>query len=155
MVNKARAEVSLFIAECTTDVANAKAISFILRHRNALRIGMFAITFMFMLAAMVFGNAEVIFAAQTGVDGVANRISTTLSNMITVLRNLSAVACALVLIICFLVRMGSKNQRSVDEATTWMKRAGISLVCILLVGTIISFLMDIAGTDVAIPTVIT
>jgi hypothetical protein len=48
--------------------------------------------------------------------------------------------------------MLSKNQRTVDEANTWIKRIAIAWACINAVGFILTFIQEIIGTDVALPT---
>jgi preprotein translocase subunit Sss1 len=72
--------------------------------------------------------------------------------LITAIQGITSGVAALVIIICFVMRMVSKNQRSVDEASTWLKRAAISLVCVNMIGFIITFIIGIAGNDTVIPT---
>lgn len=47
---------------------------------------------------------------------------------------------------CFLVKMFSKNPRSVEEANQWMKRVAISWLCFMLINIFIKVGLDIVGS---------
>ena len=55
---------------------------------------------------------------------------------------------------CFLVKMFSKNPRSVEEANQWMKRVAISWLCFMLINILIKVGLDIVdstGANTATP----
>lgn len=55
---------------------------------------------------------------------------------------------------CFLVKMYSKNPRSVEEANQWMKRVAISWLCFMLINILIKVGLDIVdstGANTATP----
>lgn len=48
---------------------------------------------------------------------------------------------------CFLVKMFSKNPRSVDEANQWMKRIAIAWLCFMLISVFIAIGGDIVNNS--------
>jgi hypothetical protein len=51
------------------------------------------------------------------------------------------------------VKVGlSKNQRTVDEANTWIKRIAVAWACINAVGIILGAIQEIIGPDADLPT---
>ena len=138
-------------AEAYSNTTLVEATDFAFRNRQLLRLSGMVATFLFVFLAMMLGSADVVFASDiTG--GLADRINTQVRQIITALQGITSGVAALVILICFVMRMVSKNQRSVDEATTWLKRAAISLICINMIGFIIQFILNLAGNDQAIPT---
>ena len=79
---------------------------------------------------MILGSAEIVYANPDITAGLSQRINDQVRALITAIQGITSGVAALVIIICFAMRMVSKNQRSVDEASTWLKRAAISLVCV-------------------------
>jgi len=89
------------------------------------------------------GFIRTVYAATATVDSIFQNATTALEG---VFRNLLLVvnpAAALFLVIAFLMRMFSKNQRTVEDANSWIKRILISVALINAVGFIIIFARDI------------
>jgi len=99
-----------------------------------------------------FGMTEIVMASDPG-GQVFTRANTAMQGVLRQVRTISSIIAALFLTIAFLMKMFSKNQRTVDEANTWIKRIAIAWACINAVGFILTFIQEIIGTDVAIPTI--
>jgi len=105
-----------------------------------------------MLLAMI--ASELVFAA--GADPgsqVFTRANTAMQGVLRQIRIISSIIAALFITIAFLLKMFSKNQRTVDEANTWIKRILIAWACINAVGFILTFVQEIIGPDVELPTI--
>ena len=64
------------------------------------------------------------------------------------------IACVTIVVICLLIRMLSKNPKSAESATEWMKRALIAFFVFLILSVIIGVIQDLgksAGGDTAAP----
>ena len=85
-------------------------------------------------------------------EQVFARANTAMQGVLVQIRIISSIIAALFLTIAFLMKMFSKNQRTVDEANTWIKRILIAWACINAVGFILTFIQEIIGQDVALPT---
>lgn len=99
---------------------------------------------------VVFCSSSLIFADSTGngeLDTVKTSVLKLMQQGYTFILSISSGALALILIIGFFTRMFSSNQRAAETATTWMKRAGISYVCILAIGEIIKVVQTAIGTN--------
>ena len=90
---------------------------------------------------LIFGFADTVYADT--VDTVFQNATTALTNVFTNLLLVVNPAAALFLVIAFLMRMFSKNQRTVEDANSWIKRILISVALINAVGFIIIFARDI------------
>jgi len=97
------------------------------------------------------GLTEVVFATAPG-EQVFTRATTAMEGVLRQIRIISSIVAGLFLTIAFLMKMLSKNQRTVDEANTWIKRIAIAWACINAVGFILTFIQEIVGPDVALPT---
>ena len=97
------------------------------------------------------GMTDVVLASEPG-GQVFQRANTAMQGVLRQIRTISSIIAALFLTIAFLMKMLSKNQRTVDEANTWIKRIAIAWACINAVGFILTFIQEIIGPDVALPT---
>ena len=97
------------------------------------------------------GFTEIILADDPG-GQVFERANTAMQGVLRQVRIISSIVAALFLTLAFLLKMLSKNQRTVDEANTWIKRIAIAWACINAVGFILTFIQDVIGTDVDLPT---
>jgi len=125
---------------------------FLSKHRSKLRVagyGLFGLVLCLMLS---FGMAGTAYASDPG-GQVFTRANTAMQGVLRQIRTISSIIAALFLTIAFLLKMFSKNQRTVDEANTWIKRIAIAWACINAVGFILTFIQEIIGPDVTLPTI--
>ena len=124
----------------------------IAKHREKLSLAVYGI-FGLMLGLMLsFGFPEAVLASDPG-GQVFQRANTAMQGVLRQVRLISSIIAALFLTLAFLLKMFSKNQRTVDEANTWIKRIAIAWACINAVGFILTFIQEIIGPDVALPTI--
>jgi ABC-type phosphate/phosphonate transport system permease subunit len=129
-----------------------EVFGFFATHRKKLTVagyGLFALMLGFMFS---FGFSEAVLATDPGVQ-VFQRANTAMQGVLRQVRLISSIIAALFLTLAFLMKMFSKNQRTVDEANTWIKRIAIAWACINAVGFILSFIQEIIGPDVDLPTI--
>ena len=113
-------------------------MSFIYNHYQKIRQIGFSLVLCLMLS---FGFANTVYADT--IDTVFTNATTALTSVFTNLLLVVNPAAALFLVIAFLMRMFSKNQRTVEDANSWIKRILISVALINAVGFIIIFARDI------------
>ena len=79
-------------------------------------------------------------------DTIWERFSTILRDVYTQVVAISTIVAVTVAAIALLVRMVSRNQRAVDEATNWLKRIVITWIILNSLGFIVAYLQPlIAG----------
>lgn len=79
-------------------------------------------------------------------DTIWTRFSTIMRDVYTQLLGISTIVAVTVAAIALIVRMVSRNQRAVDEATSWLKRIVITWIILNSLGFIIAYLQPlIAG----------
>ena len=123
----------------------------LVKHRkklNFLSYGLFGLVLCLLFS---LGMTEIVFAAEPG-GQVFTRANVAMQGVLRQIRTISSIIAALFLTIAFIMKMLSKNQRTVDEANTWIKRIAIAWACINAVGFILTFIQEIIGPDVALPT---
>lgn len=75
-----------------------------------------------------------------------NRFSTILRDIYSQIVTISTIVAVTVAAIALVVRMVSRNQRAVDEATSWLKRIVITWIILNSLGFIVAYLQPlIAG----------
>jgi len=101
---------------------------------------------------LAFATSQVVFATDPGTEMFA-RANTAMAGVLRQVRIISSIVAGLFLTIAFLLKMFSKNQRTVDEANTWIKRILIAWACINAIGFLLTFVQEIIGPDVELPTI--
>ena len=151
---KAKMEANKSIIDCLMDMQNTNdANSIIIKHSEKLSfIGYGFIGLLAICLLITFGMADVVLASEPGGE-VFERANTAMQGVLRQIRTISSIIAALFLTIAFLMKMLSKNQRTVDEANTWIKRIAVAWACINAVGFILTFIQEIIGPDVALPTI--
>ena len=124
----------------------------IARHRRKLSIAGYGILGLMLSLIFSLGFSDVVLASDPG-QQVFTRANTAMQGVLRQVRLISSIVAALFLTLAFLMKMLSKNQRTVDEANTWIKRIAIAWACINAVGFILTFIQEIIGPDVALPTI--
>ena len=147
------AKANEFVMECLAEAQStgggiAQSLTKHIRKLNIVGYGIFGLMLCLMFS---FGMYEVVFASDPGAQ-VFTRANTAMQGILRQIRMISSIIAALFLTIAFLMKMFSKNQRTVDEANTWIKRIAIAWACINAVGFILSAIQEIVGPDVALPT---
>jgi len=121
------------------------------KHRKKLSIVGYSLFGLLLCLLFSFGMADVVLASDPG-GQVFTRANTAMQGVLRQIRMISSIIAALFLTIAFLLKMFSKNQRTVDEANTWIKRIAIAWACINAVGFILTFIQEIIGPDMELPT---
>lgn len=83
-------------------------------------------------------------------DTIWNRFSTIMKDVYSQLVGISTIVAVTAASIALIVRMISRNQRAVDEATSWLKRIVVTWIVLNSLGFIVAYLQPlIAGGNYA------
>ena len=152
-LKEVNAKANEFVMSCLAEVQSewSEISQSLAKHRRKLNIAGYGLFGLLLCLMFSFGMYEVVFASDPGAQ-VFTRANTAMQGILRQIRMISSIIAALFLTIAFLMKMFSKNQRTVDEANTWIKRIAIAWACINGVGFILSTIQEIIGPDVALPT---
>ena len=79
-------------------------------------------------------------------DTIWNRFSTIMKDVYGQLVGISTIVAVTAAAIALIVRMISRNQRAVDEATSWLKRIVVTWIVLNSLGFVVAYLQPlIAG----------
>ena len=147
------AKANEFVIGCFAEAQSTGGgiVQSLAKHKRKLNIAGYGLFGLLLCLMFSFGMYEAVFASDPGAQ-VFTRANTAMQGVLRQIRTISSIIAALFLTIAFLMKMFSKNQRTVDEANTWIKRIAIAWACINAVGFILTFIQEIIGPDVAIPT---
>ena len=95
----------------------------------------------FASAAML--SIHPVFATGTGMSTIWNRFSTILQDIYGQVVAISTIVAVTVGAIALLIRMISRNQRAVDEATNWLKRIIETWIILNSMGFIVAYLQPL------------
>ena len=95
----------------------------------------------FASAAML--SIHPVFATGTGASTIWNRFSTILQDIYGQVVAISTIVAVTVGAIALLIRMISRNQRAVDEATNWLKRIIVTWTILNSMGFIVAYLQPL------------
>jgi hypothetical protein len=84
-----------------------------------------------------------VFATGTGTSTIWNRFSTILQDIYGQVVAISTIVAVTVGAIALLIRMISRNQRAVDEATNWLKRIIVTWIILNSMGFIVAYLQPL------------
>ncbi|MCL2188681.1 MAG: hypothetical protein FWC16_04745 [Defluviitaleaceae bacterium] len=151
---EASAKVNDHVMGClaTVQSTDSGVLNAITKHRKKLAYVGYGLMGLMLCLMFSVGMADVVMASDPG-GQVFTRANTAMQGVLRQIRTISSIIAALFLTMAFLMKMLSKNQRTVDEANTWIKRIAIAWACINAVGFILTFIQEIIGPDVAIPTI--
>lgn len=90
------------------------------------------------VAMAVMVSVQPVFA-----DTIWNRFSTIMKDMYGQLVAISTIVAVTVAAIALVVRMVSRNQRAVDEATSWLKRIVITWIVLNSLGFVVAYLQPL------------
>ena len=95
----------------------------------------------FASAAML--SIHPVFAPGAGTSTIWNRFSTILQDIYGQVVAISTIVAVTVGAIALLIRMISRNQRAVDEATNWLKRIIVTWIILNSMGFIVAYLQPL------------
>ena len=97
-------------------------------------------------AAMLTLQPVLATGTGTGTGTIWNRFSTILKDVYGQVVAISTIVAVTVAAIALLIRMISRNQRAVDEATNWLKRIVVTWIILNSLGFVVAYLQPlIAG----------
>jgi ABC-type phosphate/phosphonate transport system permease subunit len=142
------------VMACLTETQNENAgvFQFLVKHSAKMKIVGYGFLGLILCLLFTFGMTDMVMATDPG-GQVFTRANTAMQGVLRQIRTISSIIAALFLTIAFLMKMLSKNQRTVDEANTWIKRIAVAWACINAVGFILTFIQEIIGPDVTLPTI--
>lgn len=120
--------------------------------KNSLSVKLFYSLWSVMTAiTAVVGTMSMAFAEEQDIGGAVDSISGAFKDMFSSIYGgiltVASVAAAAIIAICLLIRMFSKNPKSAESATEWMKRVIISYAILLMMGLIFIIIRAVAKSS--------
>ena len=81
-----------------------------------------------------------VFASPTGGGTIWTQFSAVMKDIYNQLLGISTIVAVVAAAIALIIRMVSRNQRAVDEATSWLKRIVVTWVILNTLGFIIAYI---------------
>ena len=94
-------------------------------------------------AAMLTLQPVLATGTGTGTGTIWNRFSTILKDVYGQVVAISTIVAVTVAAIALLIRMVSRNQRAVDEATNWLKRIVVTWIILNSLGFVVAYLQPL------------
>ena len=94
-------------------------------------------------AAMLSLQPVLATGTGTGTAPIWNRFSTILKDVYGQVVAISTIVAVTVAAIALLIRMISRNQRAVDEATNWLKRIVVTWIILNSLGFVVAYLQPL------------
>ena len=94
-------------------------------------------------AAMLTLQPVLATGTGTGTATIWNRFSTILKDVYGQVVAISTIVAVTVAAIALLIRMISRNQRAVDEATNWLKRIVVTWIILNSLGFVVAYLQPL------------
>ena len=94
-------------------------------------------------AAMLTLQLVLATGTGTGTATIWNRFSTILKDVYGQVVAISTIVAVTVAAIALLIRMISRNQRAVDEATNWLKRIVVTWIILNSLGFVVAYLQPL------------
>ena len=95
------------------------------------------------MATATMLTMQPVLATATGTGTIWARFSTILKDVYGQIVAISTIVAVTVAAIALLVRMISRNQRAVDEATNWLKRIIVTWIILNSMGFIVAYLQPL------------
>lgn len=114
---------------------------------TAVKAGSAAIVATGAATSMVLANNTGTTSSGSGIRGLFTKFKGFLQQVFEGVDDIITGATVVVIGLGFLIRILSKNQRTVDEATTWIKRAIFTLIAWKFLGLFLTTVKETAGTD--------
>lgn len=95
------------------------------------------------MATATMMTMQPVLATATGTGTIWARFSTILKDVYGQIVAISTIVAVTVAAIALLVRMISRNQRAVDEATNWLKRIVVTWIILNSLGFVVAYLQPL------------
>ena len=95
------------------------------------------------MASAAMLTMQLVLATGTGTATIWNRFSTILKDVYGQVIAISTIVAVTVAAIALLIRMISRNQRAVDEATNWLKRIVVTWIILNSLGFVVAYLQPL------------
>lgn len=95
------------------------------------------------IATATMLTMQPVLATGTGTSTIWARFSTILKDVYGQIVAISTIVAVTVAAIALLVRMISRNQRAVDEATNWLKRIVVTWIILNSLGFVVAYLQPL------------
>ena len=95
------------------------------------------------MATAAMMSTQPVWATAAGTGTIWARFSTILKDLYGQIVAISTIVAVTVAAIALLVRMISRNQRAVDEATSWLKRIVVTWIILNSLGFIVAYLQPL------------
>lgn len=95
------------------------------------------------MATATMLTMQPVLATATGTGTIWARFSTILKDVYGQIVAISTIVAVTVAAIALLVRMISRNQRAVDEATNWLKRIVVTWIILNSLGFVVAYLQPL------------
>ena len=95
------------------------------------------------MATATMLTMQPVLATGTGTSTIWARFSTILKDVYGQIVAISTIVAVTVAAIALLVRMISRNQRAVDEATNWLKRIVVTSIILNSLGVVVAYLQPL------------
>ena len=95
------------------------------------------------MATATMLTVQPVFANGTGTSTIWTRFSTILKDIYGQVVAISTIVAVTVAAIALLIRMISRNQRAVDEATNWLKRIVATWIILNSLGFVVAYLQPL------------
>ena len=101
------------------------------------------------MASAAMLTMQPVLANNTGTNTIWTRFSTILKDVYGQVVAISTIVAVTVAAVALLVRMISRNQRAVDEATNWLKRIVVTWIILNSLGFVVAYLQPLiqGGND--------
>ncbi len=93
----------------------------------------------------VLAATAVATAPTMAISAIFSKISDSLKEVYDEVFGISSVLGITLIAVCLIIRMASKNQRSVEEATSWIKRIIITWLILNLLGMFLTYAQDLVN----------
>ena len=95
------------------------------------------------MASAAMLTMQPVLANNTGTSTIWTRFSTILKDVYGQVVAISTIVAVTVAAVALLVRMISRNQRAVDEATNWLKRIVVTWIILNSLGFVVAYLQPL------------
>ena len=95
------------------------------------------------MATATMLSLQPVLATATGTATIWNRFSTILKDVYGQVVAISTIVAVTVASIALLIRMISRNQRAVEEATSWLKRIIVTWIILNSLGFVVAYLQPL------------
>ena len=96
------------------------------------------------MATATMLSLQPVLATGTGTATIWNRFSTILKDVYGQVVAISTIVAVTVASIALLIRMISRNQRAVEEATSWLKRIIVTWIILNSLGFVVAYLQPLS-----------